>query len=52
MAWTDITRREHHRDSARYPSDLMDREWALIAPLLPPAASGAGDAHNLPSRGV
>ena len=23
MAWTDIARREHNRDSARYPSDLM-----------------------------
>ena len=22
-----------------YPSDLTDREWALIAPLLPPAAN-------------
>ena len=40
MAWTDIARREHNRDSARYPSDLMDREWALIAPLLPPAKRG------------
>jgi len=25
---------------ARYPSDLTDAQWALIAPLLPPAKSG------------
>ena len=36
MTWTDIARREHNRDGGRYPSDLTDREWALIAPLLPP----------------
>ncbi len=23
-----------------YPTDLTDREWALIAPLLPPAKPG------------
>ena len=40
MAWTDIARREHNRDCARYPSDLTDREWALIAPLLPAAKRG------------
>ena len=25
---------------ARYPSDMTDREWAIIAPLLPPARLG------------
>ena len=40
MAWTDIARREHKRDCARYPSDLTDREWTLIAPLLPAAKRG------------
>jgi putative transposase len=40
MTWTDIARREHNRDSGRYPSDLTDREWALIAPLLPAAKRG------------
>ncbi len=25
---------------ARYPSDLSDREWAILAPLLPPAKPG------------
>ena len=40
MAWTDITRVEHKRDCRRYPSDLSDREWEVIAPLLPAARSG------------
>src|SRR3954463_2960179 len=40
MAWDDITRQDHRRVCARYPSDMTDREWAIIAPLLPPARSG------------
>ena len=31
MAWTDITREQHKRAGLRYPSDLTDSEWALIA---------------------
>src|SRR3954447_6230603 len=40
MAWDDITRQDHRRVCARYPSDMTDREWAIIAPLLLPARSG------------
>jgi len=40
MPWNDTARDEHSRDCARYPSDLTDREWVLIAPLLPPAKPG------------
>ena len=40
MPWNDTAREEHSRDCARYPSDLTDREWGLIAPLLPPAKPG------------
>jgi putative transposase len=40
MAWTDITREQHKRAGLRYPSDLTDAEWALIAPLFPPARPG------------
>src|SRR5215208_6855560 len=40
MAWDDIARQDHRRVCARYPSDRTDREWAIIAPLLPPARSG------------
>ena len=40
MPWNDAARVEHRRNAERYPSDLMEREWALIAPLLPPARRG------------
>jgi putative transposase len=35
MPWTDTARRDHARRGDRYSSDLADREWDLIAPLLP-----------------
>lgn len=35
--WTDITRKQHSRSGLRFPSDLRDAEWALIAPMLLPA---------------
>jgi len=39
--WTPDTRAEHDRDDLRYPSDLTDAEWQLLAPLFPrPAATG------------
>ena len=40
MTWDDVARHDHRRACARYPSDMTDREWAIIAPLLPPARSG------------
>jgi len=40
MAWDDTTRHDHRRMSARYPSDMTDREWAVIAPLLPAPKAG------------
>jgi len=40
MAWTDITRREHNRDCARYPSDLSDAEWAVVEKFIPPPRRG------------
>lgn len=36
MPWNDTARRDYVRRGPRYASDLTDREWALIAPLLPP----------------
>ena len=51
MAWTDIARREPNRDCARYLSDLTDREWSLIAPLLPAAKRG-GRARTTCLRAV
>ena len=38
--WTDIARQEHKRTNARYPSDMSDAEWAVIAPFVPPAKFG------------
>jgi transposase len=36
MPWDDTARRDYARRGPRYASDLTDREWALIEPLLPP----------------
>jgi transposase len=38
--WTVENRREDERKGLRYPSDLTDAEWALAAPLIPPAKRG------------
>ncbi len=38
--WTDENRRVYERSGPRYPSDLTDAEWALIAPSIPPARHG------------
>jgi len=40
--WTNENRAGYNRDRLRYPSDLTDEEWALIAPLIPPGKRGGG----------
>ncbi len=40
MAWTAEHRRAADRRGLRYPSDLTDAEWALVAPLIRPAKRG------------
>lgn len=35
MAWTPFTRADHDRSGLRYTSDMTDREFARISPLLP-----------------
>jgi transposase len=35
----------------RYPTDLLDAEWAVIAPLIPPARHG-GRPRQVPMREV
>ena len=40
VAWTGIARREHSQEGLRYPSDMTDTEWALVAPFIPPARRG------------
>ena len=36
MPWTETARREYRRACPRYASDMTDREWALVAPFMPP----------------
>ena len=38
--WKPEHRRAANRAGLRYPSDLTDAEWALVAPLIPPAKHG------------
>jgi transposase len=38
--WTRENRSLYERKGLRYPSDLTDSEWALLAPLIPPAKRG------------
>jgi transposase len=38
--WTNENRARYDRSRLRYPSDLTDAEWALVAPLIPPAKHG------------
>ena len=38
--WTVEQRQAHDRAGLRYPSDLTDTEWALVAPFIPPAKRG------------
>lgn len=39
--WTPATRRRHSRENLRFETDLRDREWNLIAPMMPrPAKTG------------
>jgi transposase len=40
--WTNENRNRYDRGKLRYPSDLTDEEWALIAPIIPPAKRGGG----------
>ena len=40
MAWTVEHRRAADRRGLRYPSDLTDTEWALVASLIRPAKRG------------
>lgn len=38
--WTKGNRARYDRSGLRYPSDLTDGEWAILAPLIPPAKRG------------
>jgi transposase len=49
--WTDENRDLYERSKLRYPSDLTDAEWALVAPLIPPAKPG-GNKRTVDIREV
>ena len=38
--WTNENRARYDRSKLRYPSDLTDDEWLLVAPLIPAAKRG------------
>src|SRR6204780_4982789 len=40
--WTQKNRPRYDRDHLRYPSDLTDEEWGVVAPLIPPPRPGGG----------
>jgi transposase len=49
--WTHENRGRYDRSKLRYPSDLTDEEWAIIAPLVPPAKRG-GNKRTVVVRDV
>lgn len=49
--WTVENRARYDRRKLRYPSDLTDEEWALIAPLISPAKPG-GNKRTVDVRQV
>jgi transposase len=48
--WTAENRGRYDRSRLRYPSDLTDEEWALIAPRIPPAKRGGNKTHRKAAR--
>src|ERR1039458_859137 len=40
--WTSKNRARYDRSKLRYPSDLIDDEWGLVEPLIPPGKTGGG----------
>src|SRR3954451_7324200 len=49
--WTNENRARYDRSKLRYPSDLADTEWAIIAPLIPPAKRG-GNKRTVVEREI
>ena len=38
--WKPEHRQAANRSGLRYPSDLTDAEWVIVAPMIPPARHG------------
>ena len=49
--WTVENRARYDRSKLRYPSDLTDAEWGLVASLIPPAKRG-GNKRTVDMRQV
>lgn len=49
--WTTDNRGRYDRSRLRYPSDLIDSEWSLVEPLIPPGKRG-GDKRTVVMREV
>ena len=49
--WKPTIRAQHNRDYLRYPSDLTDEEWEILAPLMPPPCR-VGRKRSWPWREV
>ncbi|HEX6012450.1 MAG TPA: IS5 family transposase [Geminicoccaceae bacterium] len=49
--WTPTSRAQHEREGLRFPSDLTDAEWAVLAPLLP-KPSPVGRPPSWPMREI
>lgn len=49
--WTKENRGSYDRSMQRYPSDLTDEEWALVAPEIPPVKRG-GNKRTVDVREV
>ncbi len=49
--WTKENRARYERRGLRYPSDLTDEEWSVLAPLIPPARHG-GRKRSVDVRAV
>ena len=49
--WTQANRHRYDRSKLRYPSDVTDEEWALVAPLIPPGKRG-GNRRKVDVREV
>ena len=47
--WTKENRARYDRRGLRYPSDLTDEEWAVLAPLIPRAKRG-GNKRSVDER--
>lgn len=46
--WNPTTRRQYSRNQSRYETDLTDREWEVLSPLLPqPARLGRKRAWSM-----